>query len=174
MPRSLALVALLVMLGTLTGAARLGAAEPVDAAFFERKVRPLLAAHCLACHDARKQKGGLQLTSRPAALKGGDTGPAVVPGNPNASLLIKAVTYKDPDLQMPPKGDKLSDAEIATLTEWVKMGAPDPRAAPASGSPKAATALDLDAARQWWAFRPLARTAAPPAKQVASGRQYRF
>src|SRR6185503_8211725 len=101
--------------------------------FFETKVRPLLSDRCYKCHsaDAQKVKGNLFLDTREGCLKGGDTGPAVVPGNPNASLLIKAITYKEADLQMPPKGDKLSDSEIETLTQWVKMGAPDPRSSAA-------------------------------------------
>src|SRR5688500_20031877 len=97
--------------------------------FFEKKVKPILADKCYKCHsvEAGKSKGGLLLDSREASLKGGDTGPLIVPGNVAKSLLITAISYKDADLQMPPKGEKLSDQQIADLTEWVKMGAPDPR-----------------------------------------------
>src|SRR5262245_4724763 len=72
--------------------------------FLEKKVRPVLAEHCFQCHStaAKKKRGGLQLDSRAAVLKGGDTGPAVRPGEPEKSLLIKAVRYGDPDLRMPP------------------------------------------------------------------------
>ena len=98
--------------------------------FFEAKIRPVLADTCYRCHsaDAGKSKGGLTLDSRDAMLKGGDTGAAVVPGDPAKSLFIKAINYGDPDLQMPPSstGGKLSDAQIADLTTWVKMGAPVP------------------------------------------------
>src|SRR6185295_3014369 len=108
------------------------AAQP-DAAgveFFENKIRPLLVDHCYKCHSAEgeKIKGGLLLDTREGLLKGGDTGPAIVPGDLEKSLLIKAVRYMDKDLQMSPKNKKLSDEQIADLETWVKMGAPDPRA----------------------------------------------
>jgi len=107
------------------------AAEPTheQTEFFEKKIRPVFAEHCYSCHSdkAEKVKGGLRLDSRAALLKGGDTGPVIVPGDPEASLLIKAVRYDDEDLQMPPKNKKLSADEIAALEAWVKMGAPDPR-----------------------------------------------
>ncbi len=105
---------------------------PSQLDFFENKIRPVLADHCYKCHStyAEKVKGGLLLDSRAALLQGGDDGPVIVPGNPEASLLIKAVRYTDPDLQMP-KDKKLADDEIADLAAWVKMGAPDPRRATA-------------------------------------------
>src|SRR5690242_17015385 len=95
--------------------------------FFENKIRPVLVKECYKCHSqqAPKLKGGLSLESREGWVKGGDTGPAIVPGNPDKSLLIVAVRYTDADLQMPPKGQKLSDEQIADLENWVKMGAPD-------------------------------------------------
>ena len=105
---------------------------PAQTDFFEKKIRPVLADNCYKCHStqAEKVKGGLLLDSRDGLLKGGDTGVAIVPGNPEASLLIKAVRYTDPDLQMP-KNKKLDDDQIADLVAWVKMGAPDPRTATA-------------------------------------------
>ncbi|MGA2245642.1 MAG: PSD1 and planctomycete cytochrome C domain-containing protein [Verrucomicrobiota bacterium] len=111
-----------------------GAADltPAQIDFFENKIRPLLADNCYKCHStqAEKVKGGLLLDSRETLLKGGDSGPVLVPGDPDASLLIKAVRYTDPDLQMP-KDQKLPEDEIADLEAWVKMGAPDPRTATA-------------------------------------------
>src|SRR6267378_676673 len=85
-----------------------GADDGVE--FFEKKIRPLLVEHCYKCHGAQseKVKGGLLLDTREGVLKGGDTGAAIVPGDPEKSLLIKAVRYTDPDLQMPPKDKKLS------------------------------------------------------------------
>src|ERR1051325_11864915 len=73
--------------------------------FFEKKIRPIFVEHCYECHsaDAKKVKGGLLLDTRDSTLKGGDNGPAIVPGNPDKSLMIKAVRYTDEDLQMPPK-----------------------------------------------------------------------
>ena len=90
----------------------------------------MLVNQCYRCHSAAdgKTKGGLALDSREGLFKGGDSGPAVVPGNPDKSPLIKAVRYTDANLQMPPKGEKLPDSTIADLVSWVRMGAPDPRA----------------------------------------------
>ncbi len=129
-----------------------------DAAFFEAKVRPLLLARCTECHGDKKQKGGLRLDSRPGWHTGGDSGPALVPGDPGRSLLIEAIGYKHEDLQMPPK-EPLPPAEVAVLTEWIARGAPDPRTAiPSSSVPKPA-AMTLAQARDHWAFRPIV---APP------------
>src|ERR1700693_5975465 len=103
------------------------AGKPTSAglAFFEAKVRPLLAEHCYRCHSAQtKQKGQLVLDTRAGWEKGGESGPALQPGNPDKSLLIKAVRHAGP--QMPPN-KKLDLKEIAILEQWVKMGAPDPR-----------------------------------------------
>ncbi|MFZ4765202.1 MAG: c-type cytochrome domain-containing protein, partial [Roseimicrobium sp.] len=95
--------------------------------FFEKKIRPLLTERCYDCHSvgAKKLKGGVFLDSRDSALKGGDTRAAVVPGDPEKSLFIESITYKNQDLQMPPK-NRLTDAQIADLTTWVKQGAPWP------------------------------------------------
>jgi cytochrome c553 len=132
--------------------------------FFETKVKPLLTDKCYKCHsvDAGKNKGGLLLDSHDGCTKGGDTGPAVVPGNVKESLLITAINYKDKDLQMPPKGEKLSDAEIADLTKWVEMGAPDTREA-AKGKLSGLT----DKARQHWAYQPVVKPAIPAVKNRA-------
>jgi hypothetical protein len=101
-----------------------------DLEFFEKNVRPVLVEHCYECHSAKGDEieGGLRLDYREGHLKGGDTGAAIVPGKPEASRLVKAVSYADVDLQMPPEG-KLPAAKIAALTEWVKRGAPWPQEA---------------------------------------------
>ena len=96
-------------------------AAQAEEEFFETKVRPVIFDRCLDCHGREKSKGGLRLDSREAVLKGGESGPVVLPGKPDASPLIAAIRY-DGDVQMPPKG-KLKDEEIAALTEWVKRGA---------------------------------------------------
>ncbi len=129
------------------------------AEFFELKVRPLLVEHCYDCHSGAKNKGGLSLETRVGWSHGGANGPAIVPGDPEESLLIKAIRYTDEDLAMPPKkkGGKLSETEIATLEEWVRMGAPDPREPVAKiGGMSAADA------RAWWAFQPLPAPGAAP------------
>src|SRR5579872_2511862 len=88
----------------LAGPAR-AAAGTAGAEFFENKVRPVLAQHCYGCHSARAKKlrGGLRVDSRAALLKGGDSGPALVPGRPEQSRLVEAVAYTNVELQMPPK-----------------------------------------------------------------------
>ena len=152
-------------LPSLPGSA--GAAEAPAAEFFEKRIRPILTENCFKCHShsGDKIKGGLVVDSLEGLLTGGDTGPAIVPGEPDKSLLIGAVSYADEDLQMPPKGKKLSDEQIATLTEWVKMGAPwpDPGGKKTASRPKGRI---TDEDRQWWAFQPLSKPAVP---QVEDG-----
>ena len=126
------------------------ASDSTDIAFFEKKIRPVFVEHCYKCHsaEAEKLKGGLRLDGRELLLKGGDTGPALVPGEPDKSLLIKAIRYTDPDLKMPPKDKKLSDAQIADITAWVASGAPMPSATNAL-----VRKYDFSSARTNWAFR---------------------
>ncbi len=121
-----------------------------QARFFEAEVRPVLAAKCQKCHGPRQQRGNLRLDSRAAALRGGETGPAVVPGDVEESLLVEAIGYET--LEMPPDG-KLSDREAAALTSWVKMGAPWPSSGPAKPAEAAGTISDED--RAYWAIRPV-------------------
>ena len=135
-----------------------GDASATGELFFESKIRPLLLNHCNECHGVEKHKGGLRLDSRVGWQQGGESGPAIVPGKPDESLLLKAVRYQDSDLQMPPKksGGKLSEVEIAVLTEWIKIGAPDPRVAEARTG-----AAIQDKAKTWWAFQPLRKPSLP-------------
>src|SRR2546421_1229569 len=93
--------------------------------FFETSIRPLLSENCFSCHGEKKQKGELRLDSKSAAMRGGELGAVILPGKPDDSLLIKAVRYLDPDLQMPPK-KKLSQRQIDDLCKWIKIGAPWP------------------------------------------------
>ena len=109
--------------------------------FFEASVRPVLAANCYDCH-ADERMGGLRLDSREALLKGGRSGAAVVPGDPDKSLIIQAVLQTSDKLKMP-KGGRLRPDEIAALTEWVRAGAPwfnaaAPTATTAAADPPAA------------------------------------
>jgi hypothetical protein len=138
-----------------------GAADPAGLAFFEQKIRPVLVKECYHCHsaEAEKVKGGLRLDSRPAMLKGGNTGPAVVPGRVSESLIMKAL--RNDQILMPPKG-KLPDAVVADFERWIKMGAPDPR----DGQAVVVKGLDLDAGRKFWAFQPTRRHSPPPVKDV--------
>lgn len=100
--------------------------------FFEKQIRPLLVENCYECHSAGSEsvKNGLYLDTAEGLLAGGDSGPAIISGNPDGSLLMKAVRYTDEDLQMPPMNKKLSAAQISNLEAWIKMGAPDPRSDP--------------------------------------------
>jgi hypothetical protein len=107
-------------------ASRVAGAEPSDSvAFFESRIRPVLVKHCYECHSAEsgKSKGGLLLDTRENIRAGGDTGPAVVPGDPKKSLLLTAISHTDPDLEMPPKQPQLPKAVIADFEAWIKMGA---------------------------------------------------
>jgi len=144
------------------------AAEPTTTQlqFFENKIRPVLSQNCYKCHslNSEKVKGGLLLDSREATLRGGDNGPAVVPGHPDKSLLIQAVRYTDADLQMPPKGEKLSEQQIADLEDWVKMGAPDPRGA------TAAQKSWVNPSQKHWAWQPLTKPAVPEVKNSGWGK----
>ena len=127
------------------------AEPPVDAAYFETTIRPLFAKHCASCHDAKKAKGGLELTGRAAALAGGESGPALVPGDAAKSRLVQAVHY-DGALKMPPKG-KLAAEEIQALSLWVRGGAPWPEAGEARSTAKP---FDVKAiAAGHWAYAPM-------------------
>jgi hypothetical protein len=145
----------------LFAASPLRGAEPVDAEFFEKKVRPILLANCVGCHGPEKQKGGLRLDSRAAVLKGGDTGPAVNTTDPAKSLIPQMIRY-DGDIKMPPKG-RLADADIAALTAWVNGGAPWPETGSAAQAAAART-FDLAArAKAHWSFQPVRRPPVPGA-----------
>jgi cytochrome c553 len=135
--------------------------------FFEKKIRPALAGNCYACHseNGKKARGGLLLDSIEAMLKGGASGqPAIIPGDPEKSLLIKAIRYTDAKLQMP-MGGKLPDQVIKDFEDWVKMGAPAPRGSStvASNYP----AYDFDEARKFWSFQPVKDHRPPKVKNEA-------
>ena len=140
---------------------------PPDASaveFFEKNVRPVLAERCQTCHGERKQKANLRLDSREALLKGGETGPAAVPGNPGESLLVEAIKYGDA-LQMPPKS-RLPERDVAALTKWVEMGLPWPKEATVSpASNLAKPAFDLQGRRKGhWAWQGLRPVVSPDVK----------
>ena len=129
--------------------------------FFERKIRPLLAENCFECHGSEgKVKGGLRLDSSEGWIKGGESGPAIIPGNVEKSRLITAVRYRDKEFQMPPKR-RLSDSQISDLEQWVKMGAPDPRKAPVPVLAKK-VGMSLEEGKKFWAYQPV-RSAIPAA-----------
>ena len=125
-------------------------ADAAPEEFFERNVRPVLAGSCVKCHGEKKQSGGLRLDSREAMLKGGETGPAIVPGNPQGSLLIKAVRHADEDLKMPPN-KPLPRASQDELAAWIASGA---------NWPKTVASRPIEG-QAHWAFEPL-RPLSPP------------
>jgi hypothetical protein len=136
--------------------------------FFEKNVRPVLATRCYGCHNgtAGVTRGGLALDTKDGLRAGGNHGPAIVPGQPDKSLLIKAIGYADTSLQMPP-GGKLPDDQVAALRQWVQNGAPDPRvAANTTGKPKL-TGLTPQA-RAHWAFQPIHKPAVPVFRVASS------
>ena len=120
----LVLGSLLFLAGRLVAGTSNPPPSPAEAEFFEKEIRPVLVRSCGECHGTKQHRGELRLDSRQGVLKGGETGPAVVLGDPAKSLLILAVRHEG-DLQMPPKG-KLKDEQITALERWVKMGAPWP------------------------------------------------
>lgn len=127
-----------------------------EAAFFEREVRPILFERCFKCHAGDDAESGLQLTSRHGILRGGDRGPAAVAGAPNSSLLISAVRHTT-ELKMPRGGDRLTDAQVASLEKWIAMGLPWSTQTRVLTREKLFTISEAD--RQHWAFRPLRKNA---------------
>ncbi|MDA1161518.1 MAG: PSD1 and planctomycete cytochrome C domain-containing protein [Planctomycetota bacterium] len=128
--------------------------------FFEKKIRPILMKHCYECHSAAsvtkgELRGALQLDTREGIRRGGDAGPAVVPGKPDQSLLLAAIRHEQ-DLEMPPDGGPLPASVIKDVTEWITMGAPDPR----DGKPVAAS-FDFSRSRDFWSLQPV-RFPSPP------------
>ena len=156
------LAAAIATLALPLGAAIAPAPASISAAdlqFFETRVRPILVDRCYKCHshDADKIKGGLMLDTREGMLHGGDTGPAIAPGKPEDSRLVDAISYKDADLQMPPKGERLTDEQVVDLTEWIRRGAPDPRSLVTKGSSPAYGGVGRD----HWSFLPVKKPAVP-------------
>lgn len=161
-PASLTFVALVAALLCLEGAAfAQDQSSKSQLDFFETKIRPVLVESCYACHSTKtgESQGGLVLDSRDGIRRGGDSGPAVVPGKIKSSLLIAAIRHTTDDLVMPPDGDgeKLSDAVIRDFESWIRMGAPDPRDGMAPGTNHYDTSEGLD----WWAFQPIKPTQPP-------------
>ena len=145
--------------------------DPSTKEFFEQKIRPVLVEHCYECHsqkaiEEKKLKGSLLLDTKAGMLKGGDNGPAIVPGKPKEGHLMEALHYEG-DIQMPPKA-KLSDEIIADFEKWIEKGAIDPREGAATLPAK--RTIDIPAGRDYWAFRALANSAIPAVKQGAWAR----
>lgn len=160
----------LSFLGASLLATTVQAAEPALAAndlqLFNTQILPVLTEHCYKCHShtADKIKGGLMLDSREAVLHGGSSGPIIVPGKPDDSLLIQAIRYTDADLRMPPEehGGRLTELQIADFTEWVRRGAPDPRVPLTLAGGKSYSGIGKD----HWAFKPVQKPAVPAVRHA--------
>lgn len=143
--------------------------------FFALKVEPLLKLRCFECHSHEKKiKGGLALDSKSGWEKGGESGPAIVPGRPEASLLIKAVSHVEKDLKMPPK-NMLPQTEIALLTDWVRQGAPDPRGSVANPATELAVddswAVEFQKRLDWWSLKAMRRGEPPVVRDTTWARE---
>ena len=142
---------ILVVLAAAVCASNLYADDADKIAFFEAKIRPVLVDNCLKCHGETKANGKLRLDSKMAVLKGGISGPVVVPGKAKDSLLIKAIRHLDPELKMPPKADMLPEKVIADFETWINAGAIDPRD---DKQPAVADGIDWKKSREFWSFQP--------------------
>ncbi|MEI7921241.1 MAG: PSD1 and planctomycete cytochrome C domain-containing protein [Planctomycetota bacterium] len=157
-----------------------GVAEPAksDEIFFENNVRSILTRYCISCHNPQKHKGGLDLTSRKEAFKGGDSGPPIIAGKPSESLLIDVISYNS-DIQMPPKG-KMPDSDLLSLKNWVASGAiwPDSAKLIATTDPDPSKPLEHtgpklrskpfqinDQDKSWWSFQPIRKPQIPDYKK---------
>jgi hypothetical protein len=146
-----------------------GASPREDAAavaFFETKIRPVLVQHCYQCHSesAGMSEGSLLVDSRDGLRSGGDRGAAVVPGKPDASLLLQAIKHADSDLRMPPKRERLADSVISDFETWIRSGAVDPRVQTVGSGPR--PPVDYEAGRQHWAMQPPVRHAVPDVQRA--------
>ena len=160
-----ALVCLLTLGSAMAHACQAAADKDAKGiAFFEAKIRPVLVENCYKCHSAAsgKSQGGLLLDTKKGIRAGGDRGPAVVPGDPDASLLLSAISHTDSSLKMPPKKDRLPAAVFNDVKTWIRMGAPDPRDNEVAAAPK--PSIDIEAGRHFWAFEKPVTHKSPTAK----------
>lgn len=151
-----------------------GQTPPRDAAsveFFEKKVRPILANNCYNCHSANtNSRGGLRVDDRNGMIHGGGRGPAIMPGDPEKSLLIHAVRHTDKKLTMPPK-KHLTDEEIADLTKWIKDGAAWPKAEVSVALTKSKSERYAQLRKEHWAWQPLHEAPVPAVKDATWARE---
>lgn len=130
--------------------------------YFEKEIRPALVKYCYECHSAEsgKSKGGLRVDTRDALLRGGDSGPSIVPGNPDERLFMTAIHYLDPDYEMPLKG-KMPAEVITQFEKWISIGAPAPELRPGFVTPKIESGIDIEKGRQFWSFKKLINPTIP-------------
>ncbi len=163
---SISLIALTRLPAADTAESAHAGIPPDQLAFFEKNIRPVLVEHCYKCHssDSEKVKGGLTLDTKQATLLGGESGhPGVTPGNLSESTVYQAMTWKNDDMEMPPK-QKLPDEVIANFKKWIEMGAPDPREQKVANATGGKRVIDMDAGRQHWAFQKPVKQTPPTVK----------
>ena len=160
-------------LGVLIFSARTALpASPDRFDFFEQRIRPTLANECYECHGAKKQKGGIRVDFRDGLLKGGDSGPALIPGNAKKSLLIQSIRHEGTDSKMPKDRPQLAESVIADFVTWVNQGAVDPRDKAPTITAGATTdnvgwEATLKARKDWWSFQPMRKASVPKVKDAA-------
>lgn len=152
--------AIFTLVLTLVGAPQGNSQDGLE--LFEKSVRPVFVERCLECHGPDDQQGGLQLDSRAGWSRGGDSGPAIVPGNVDGSLLIKAIRYKDTALEMPPDG-RLPEHVVAAIEKWVEMGAPDPREGELA---EREGGVSVEEGREFWSFQPIQSPPVPAVRKT--------
>lgn len=157
------LILAILLCNTVPSEARVD--DPAALVFFEKEIRPLLVEKCQSCHNPKKSRGGLRLTDRESILQGGDSGPAIVSGNPDQSLLMRAIHYQD-EPKMPPT-KKLADAEIAKLQRWISLGAPWSEATTVPASRAGSSFTITEPQRRWWAFQPVRDQVSPEVQNRA-------
>ena len=171
--RSLCLRPMLRPIWGLAVAATLFAQAPGD--LFEKEIRPVLVEKCYGCHSSKLKSpmGGLVLDTKAGLKLGGNGGPVVIPGDPKTSRLLKALTYNETDLRMPPTG-KMADEKIASFERWIAAGAVDPREDVAAGAAPAPAkkGIDIEAGRKWWAFQPVTAQPLPKVQGAAFAKQW--
>jgi len=156
---------LIVCIGCICFAGSLARAEDAERRareLFETHVRPTFLEHCLGCHGPKKQQGGLRLDSSSWVQAGGDSGEVVVGGDPDESILMQAIRYDDPALEMPPRG-KLPEATITAFEEWIALGAVDPRSDPdpTDGTSEGVVPPNVEEGRSFWSFQDVEKPAPP-------------
>jgi hypothetical protein len=145
------------------------------AELFEKEIRPVLAEKCYGCHSSKSKApmGGLVLDTNSGLKRGGNGGPVIIAGDPARSRLLKALTYNQTDLRMPPTG-KLPDEKIAAFEKWIAAGAADPReeTAETSSAPAPKRGMDIETGRKWWAFQPVAPLPLPNVSDAATAQRW--
>jgi hypothetical protein len=161
--RSAVAICALVTDQTLLADDPVAALAPADVEYFETHIRPALVQHCYECHSGKEPKGSLRLDYRGGWQQGGDSGAALVPGDPQQSLLVERLRTDDADLAMPQGKPRLPDDVIAAFEEWIRRGAPDPRDEPPTAEEAARATWEalLAERRQWWSLQPVQSPAVP-------------